>query len=154
MRNVRIDDKARSGSTKNTRFGLTPRSNTVGGILDDVEMGEGEVIRRRACGGSGCGDIAAFEFEDEYDVRVVSGVVSGLRKIIGTWAVYKSRRSSWDRLRVGRSSIRRTEKGVDARNEDGKRITCDDDGVGPSGLLFVSSMGDAAYLRNDQNHDK
>lgn len=40
---------------------------------------------------------------------------------------------------------------MDARNEDDRRITCGDDGVGPSGLLFVSSMGDAAYLRNDQN---
>ena len=63
--NARLDDKARWGSTKNTRFGLTPSSNPVGGTLEDVEMGEGEVIRRRACGGSGYGNIVAFGFEDE-----------------------------------------------------------------------------------------
>jgi hypothetical protein len=135
VRNARLDDKARLGSTKNTRFGLTPSSNPVGGILEDVEMGEGEVIRRRACGGSGYGNIAAFGFEDEYDERVVSGVVSGLRRIMGIWAVYKSRRSSWDSSRVDRSSIRRTGKGIDARSEDDKRITCDDEDEGLSGLL-------------------
>ena len=149
MRNARIEDKARSGSTKNTRFGLTPRSNTIGGILDDVEMGEGEVIRRKACGGSRCVDDAAFE--DEYEARVVSGVVSGLRKIMGIWAVYNSRRSSWDSSRVGRSSVRRTGNGMDVRNVDDKRIICDGDGDGSFGLLLVSSMGDAAYLRNHQN---
>lgn len=151
MRNARIDDKARSGSTKNTRFGLTPSSNTVGGILDDVEMGEGEVIRRRACGGSGYGNTAAFDFEDECEAMVVSGVVSGLRKIMGIWAVYKSRKSSWDSSRVGRSSIKCTGEGIDARNEDDKRITRDDKGDGPSESLFVSSTGDATYLRNYQN---
>jgi len=135
VRNATLDDKARLGSTKNTRFGLTPSSNPVGGILEDVEMGEGEVIRRRACGGSGYGNIAAFGFEDEYEERVVSGVVSGLRRIMGIWDVYKSRRSSWDSSRVGRSSIRRTGKGIDARNEDDKRITCDDEDDGLSGLL-------------------
>jgi hypothetical protein len=98
-------------------------------------MGEGEVIRRRACGGSGYGNIAAFGFEDECEERVVSGVVSGLRRIMGIWAVYKSRRSSWDSSRVGRSSIRRTGKGIDVRNEDGKRMTCDDEDDGLSGLL-------------------
>lgn len=133
--NARLDDKARLGSTKNTRFGLTPSSNPVGGILEDVDMGEGEVIRRRACGGSGYGKIAAFGFEDEYEERVVSGVVSGLRRIMGIWAVYKSRRSSWDSSRVGRSSIRRTGKGIDARNEEDKRMTCDDEGDELSGLL-------------------
>jgi hypothetical protein len=112
-------------------------------------MGEGEVTRRRACGGSGYGNTAAFEFEDEYEARVVSGVVRGLRRIMGIWAVYKSRRSSCDSSRVGRTSIRRTGWGVDDRNEDGKRITCDDEGNGPSGLFFISSMGDAAYLWND-----
>jgi hypothetical protein len=108
-------------------------------------MGEGEVIRRKACGGSRCVDDAAFE--DEYEARVVSGVVSGLRKITGIWAVYNSRRSSWDSSRVGRSSVRRTGNGMDARNVDDKRIICD----GSFGLLLVSSMGDAAYLRNHQN---
>ena len=98
-------------------------------------MGEGEVIRRRACGGSGYGNIAAFGFKDEYEERVVSGVVSGLRRITGIWAVYKSRRLSWDSSRVGRSSIRRTGKGIDARNEDGKRITRDDEDAELSGLL-------------------
>jgi hypothetical protein len=135
VRSARLDDKARPGSTKNIRFGLTPSSNPVGGILEDVEMGEGDVIRRRACGGSGYGSIAAFGFEDEYEERVVSGVVSGLRRIMGMWAVYKSRRSSWDSVRVGRSSIRRTGKGIDARNEDDKRITCDGEDDGLSGLL-------------------
>ncbi len=114
-------------------------------------MGEGEVIRRRACDGSAYGKIAAFGFEDKYEERVMSGVVSGLRRIMGIWAVYKSRRSSWDSSRVARNSVRRTGKGIDARNEDDKRITCDDEDDGPSGLLFVSSMGDAVYLRNDQN---
>ena len=83
VRNARLDDKARLGSTKNTRFGPSPSSKPVGGILEDVERGEGEVIRRRACGGSGYGNIAAFGFEDEYEERVVSGVVSGLRRIMG-----------------------------------------------------------------------
>ena len=46
-------------------------------------MGEGEVIRRRACDGSACGKIAALGFEDEYEERVMSGVVSGLRRIMG-----------------------------------------------------------------------
>ena len=121
----------------------------MGGILDDVEMGEGEVIRRRACGGSGHDNTAAFEFEDGYEARFVSGVVSGLRRIMGICAVYKSRRWSWDSSRVGRSSIKRTGKGIDARNEDDKRITCDDEGDGPSDSLFLSSTGDAAYLWND-----
>jgi len=98
-------------------------------------MGEGEVIRRRACAGSGYGNIAVFGFEDEYEERVVSGVVSGLRRIMGIWAVYKSRRSSWDSSRVGRSSIRRTGKGIDAKNEDDKHMTCDDEDDGLSGLL-------------------
>ena len=65
----------------------------------------------------------------------MSGVVSGLRRIMGIWAVYKSSRSSWDSSRVGRSSIRRTGKGIDARNEDDKRMTCDGEGDGFSGLL-------------------
>jgi hypothetical protein len=135
VRNARLDDKARLGSTKNTRFGLTPRSNSVGGILEDVEMGEGEVIRRRACDGSGYGNIDAFGFDNECEERAVSGVVSGLRRIMGIWAVYKSRMSSWDSSRVGRSSTRRTGKGIDARNEDDNRITCDDEDDGLSGLL-------------------
>jgi len=46
-------------------------------------MGEGEVIRRRACDGSAYGKIAAFGFEDKYEERVMSGVVSGLRRIMG-----------------------------------------------------------------------
>ena len=59
---------------------------------------------------------------------VVSGVVSGLRRIMGICAVYKSRMSSWDSSRVGRSSISRTGKGIDARNEDDKRIMRDEGG--------------------------
>ena len=60
------DPRAQLGSTKSTRFGLIPSSNPVGGILEDSddERGEGEVIRSRACGGSGYGNIVAFWFEE------------------------------------------------------------------------------------------
>jgi hypothetical protein len=112
-------------------------------------MGDGEVIRRRACGGSGYGKIVCFEFEDGFEERVVSGVVSGLRRTMGICAVYKSRRSSWDSSRVGRSSVRRAGKGRDAKKEDDKCTMPDDEGCGSPGLFFVSLMRGAAYLWRD-----
>ena len=109
-------------------------------------MGDGEVIRSRACGGSGNGKIVRFEL-DESGERVVRGVVSGLRRIMGICALYNSRRLSWDSPRVGRSSFRRTGEEIDARKEDDKRITCDVEGDVPSKSLFVSLVGDAVYLQ-------
>lgn len=111
-------------------------------------MGDGEVIRRRAWGGSGNGKIVYFEL-DECGERVVRGVVSGLRRIMGICALYNSRRLSWDSSRVGRSSIRRTGEGIDARKEDDRCITCDFGGDVLSISLFVSLMGDAVCLQGD-----
>jgi hypothetical protein len=127
------------------RSGLAPSSNTVGGRLDDVEMGDGEVIKRRACGGSGNGKIVRFEL-DGCEERVLRGVVSGLRRIMGIRALYNSSKLSWDSSRVGRSSVRRTGEGIDARKEDGNRITCDIEGDASSRSFFVSLVGDAVYL--------
>ena len=129
------------------RSGLTPRSNTVGGRLDDVEMGDGEVIKRKACGGSGNGKIVRFEFDEcEEEERVVSGVVSGLRRIMGIRALYNSSKLSWDSSRVGRSSVRRSGEGIDVRKEDDKCITCDLEGDASSKSFFVSLVGDPMYL--------
>ena len=60
------DPRAQLGLTKNTRFGLIPSSNPVGGILEDSddERGKGEVIRSRVCGGRGYSNIVAFGFEE------------------------------------------------------------------------------------------
>jgi hypothetical protein len=132
---------------KNMRSGLTPSSKTVGGTLDDVEMGDGEVIRRRAWEGNGNGKTVGFEL-DECGKRVVRGVVSGLRRIMGICALYNSRRLSWDSSRVGRSSVRRMGEGMEARKEDDKRITCDFGDV-PSRSPSVSFVGDAVYLQGD-----
>jgi hypothetical protein len=117
-------------------------------MLDDVEMGDGEVIRRRACDGSGNGRTVCFEL-DACEDRVLSGVVSGLRRIMGICALYNSRRLSCDNSRVGRSSVTRAGEGIDARKEDDKRRTSDTERDPLSALPFVSPMGDAPYLEND-----
>jgi len=58
-----------------------------GGTLDDVERGDGEVIKRRACGGSGYGKTVDFVSEVVDGLSAVSGVVRGLRRTMGMCAV-------------------------------------------------------------------
>jgi len=58
-----------------------------GGTLDDVERGDGEVIKRRACGGSGYGNTVDFVSEVVDGLSAVSGVVRGLRRTMGMCAV-------------------------------------------------------------------
>ena len=82
-----MEDRARAGSMRDTRSGLTPSSKMGGGTLDDVEIGDGEVIKRRACEGSGYGNTVDFVPEVVIGVSTVSGVVRGLRRTIGMCAV-------------------------------------------------------------------
>ena len=60
------DLRTQLGSTKNTWFGLISSLNPVDGILEDLDdkRGKGEVIRSRACGGRGYGNIVTFGFEE------------------------------------------------------------------------------------------
>ena len=87
MRSAWIEDRARVGSMSNTRSELTPSSKMEGGTLDDVDMGDGEVIKRRACGGSGYGNAVDFVSEVACGLSAVSGVVRGLRRTMGMCAV-------------------------------------------------------------------
>ena len=82
-----MEDSARAGSMRNTLSGLTPSSKMGGGMLDDVDIGDGEVIKRRACGGSGYGNTVDFVPEAVFGLSAVRGVVRGLRRTIGMCAV-------------------------------------------------------------------
>ena len=113
---------------RNTRLGLTPNPRMGGGTLDDDEIGDGEVIKRIACGGSGYGNTVDFVPEAVFGLSTVSGVVRGLRRILGMRAGRSGRRGSLDNSRVCRISIRRLEKGRDVKKDDDRRIAWEDEG--------------------------